>query len=361
MNPLPPAPVSALRPLLLAFAAALTPTVALAGPADGRLDIYWIDSEGGGSTLIVTPAGESVLVDSGNPGGRDSGRIHKCATETAGLKGIDHLVTTHFHIDHMGGAPELAALMPITHVWDNGVSDADPDGRPNKAFWIKTSQPYREMKVGTRHVIQPGDTLPLRQAGKDSSRLTLQCRAAKQKFHRPAAPEKNPLCADATEKPRDTSDNANSVVLLLEFGSFRFFDGGDLTWNTEAGLVCPDNLIGTVDVYQVNHHGLDVSNNPLLLRALAPTVAVFNNGATKGCMPAPVAALRSIPSVQAIYQLHKNLRPDGATNNTAEAQIANLEKDCAGNFVKLSVAPDARSYTVTIPANGHTRTFQTRR
>src|SRR5437762_13948512 len=73
---------------------------AQAGKADRTLDIYWIDSEGGGSTLIVTPAGESVLIDSGNPGGRDSKRIHRLATEAAGLKKIDFLVTTHFHIDH---------------------------------------------------------------------------------------------------------------------------------------------------------------------------------------------------------------------------------------------------------------------
>src|SRR6186997_392529 len=91
---------------------ALLTTFAHAGSNDGKLDIYWVDAEGGGATLIVTPTGESVLIDSGNPGGRDAGRIHKTATEVAGLKKIDHYVTTHFHIDHFGGAAELAALMP---------------------------------------------------------------------------------------------------------------------------------------------------------------------------------------------------------------------------------------------------------
>src|SRR2546430_12941797 len=60
-------------------------TSLMAGRADGRLDIYWIDSEGGGSTLIVTPSQQSVLIDSGNPGGRDSSRIQKVAKEVAGL------------------------------------------------------------------------------------------------------------------------------------------------------------------------------------------------------------------------------------------------------------------------------------
>src|SRR5581483_10443698 len=75
-----------------------------AAAAERTLDIYWNDVEGGGATLIVTPAGESVLIDSGNPGERDAGRIHKTASEVAGLKKIDHYITTHFHVDHFGGA-----------------------------------------------------------------------------------------------------------------------------------------------------------------------------------------------------------------------------------------------------------------
>src|SRR5262245_15899367 len=82
-----------------------------AGQASKTLDIYWIDSEGGGSTLIVTPTDESVLIDSGNAGVRDPGRIHQVATKVAGLKQIDHYVTTHFHTDHFGGAAEVAALV----------------------------------------------------------------------------------------------------------------------------------------------------------------------------------------------------------------------------------------------------------
>ena len=77
------------------------------------LDISFIDTEGGAATLIVTPAGESVLIDCGNPGPRDAERIHQTATQQAGLEAIDHLVITHWHTDHYGGVARLAKLMPI--------------------------------------------------------------------------------------------------------------------------------------------------------------------------------------------------------------------------------------------------------
>src|SRR5260370_22265947 len=45
------------------------------GQASKGLDVYFIDVEGGQSTLFVTPTGESLLVDTGWPGSRDADRI----------------------------------------------------------------------------------------------------------------------------------------------------------------------------------------------------------------------------------------------------------------------------------------------
>lgn len=322
--------------------------------AEGTLDIFWIDVEGGAATLIVTPAGESVLVDTGNPGLRDARRIVDVATRQAKLRQIDHLVTTHYHGDHFGGAETLAGLLPIGIVYDNGVFENMPND-PGKGYF--------EFACEKRVVIQPGAKIPLKQSASASRpAVSLTCLGARQQFiaPSPASSENGDLCASNPQRERDGSDNANSVVLLLEFGGFRFFDAGDLTWNQEAKLVCPRNLVGQVDVYQVTHHGLDSSNNPLVLKTLQPSVAVMNNGTEKGCLPEVFANLKETASVQAIYQVHKNLRPDGSVNNAPDEYIANHKADCAGHPIRLTVAPDSRSYTVRIEANSHERTFKTR-
>jgi len=323
-----------------------------AEPAGKALEIYWIDVEGGGGTLIVTPAKESILIDSGWAHSSSASRIHEAATK-AGVKKIDYLITTHFHVDHFGGAAELAKLMPIGTVLDNGTP------APGDNQFPENGQAYREFKAGQRRVIQPGEIIPLKQTPK-TAKLNLRCMGARKQFFHPASDAKaNSLCATATKQSDDPTDNANSTVLLLEFGGFKFYDGGDLTWNMEGDLVCPKNSIGTVDVFQVDHHGIEISNNPLLIQSLAPTVSVMNNGARKGGAKETLATLRGAPSIQTMYQVHRDLRGEGEFN-TLDKYIANLEEKCSGNYIKCSVESSGKKYTITIPATGYTQNYQTR-
>jgi beta-lactamase superfamily II metal-dependent hydrolase len=355
-----------LSALISGLAAALVCGSASVSAAPRQLEVYWSDIEGGAGTLIVTPAGESILVDTGNPGGTNTDstavRIHRAAM-VAGITKIDYLITTHFHGDHYGGAADLAQLMPIGIVMDNGIPDHDSDGVTNNdARFAKSIQPYRDFKADSRHVIQPGEVLPLKQAP-GAEPLKFYCVGARKTFPVPSyvpTNAANPVCADAVEHAVDTSDNANSVVMLLKYGPFKFFLGGDLTWNIEEKLVCPFNPVGTVDLFQVEHHGLNLSNNPLLVRSLSPTVAVMSNGPHKGAMPETMATLRSVTSIQNIWQIHRNtLGGSGTQFNTDFKYIANLPEKCEGNYIKCSVEPDGKSYTVSIPATGVSQTYAT--
>lgn len=350
--------------LRIALGVVFGSSLAFADQKTKTLDFYWIDSEGGGSTLIVTPAGESILIDTGNPGGRDSSRI-VAAAKAAGLTKIDHVAITHWHIDHFGGAAEVAQQIPFGTLYQRAIPENDPDGRKQSTF-LTQIKPYKDI-AAKRVALAAGTEIPLQTTG--GAKLTLRCLAADQKLVEPTAAQKksrNPLTGSVTGKAADTSDNANSAVFVLEFGGFRFFDGGDLTWNIEEKLVTPHNLPGVVDVYQTNHHGLEVSNNPLLVQSLEPTVVVMNNGPKKGGQPGTFAAIKSAKSVQALYQVHKSYNvPEG--ENAAHVHIANHDNltgadaaKCPANMVKMTVAPDGKSYTISVPSTGHTQTFKTK-
>ncbi len=301
--------------------AALLAAAGARGEEKQGLEIRFIDTEGGAATLIVTPRKESVLIDCGNPGDRDAGRIH-AAAKAAGLEAIDHLVITHWHSDHYGGAGPLARLIPVRRFWDRGIPDKLAEDPINFPLLIAA---YRAAAGGKSKTLRPGDDIPLGQTdGGPALRLSCLCAAGAVLPDRPGAAE-NAAAKDAPPMPVDPSDNAKSLGFLLRFGDFRFLDLGDLTWNVEHKLVWPTDKIGRVDVYQVTHHGLEISNNPALLRTVRPRVAVFNNGARKGCHPAVVSNLRRLPEPPDIYQMHRNATATAQENADPEF-IANADE-----------------------------------
>jgi len=331
--------------------------VSIVSAAPQTLDIYFVDVEGGAATLIVTPAGESLLIDTGFPGERDSQRIAHVALEVAGLKQIDHCVITHWHRDHVGGVAPLSKLIPIKHFYDHGLPATIASD-----MQTENVEAYKLTTQGTSITLKPGDRIPLQGSVRGPASVSARVLAAGGMVlgETNREPQVRPCGENFQPKPLDTTDNANSIGILLVFGGFKFFDGGDLTWNVENRLACPRNLVGSVDVFQVDHHGNDSSNNPVLVQALNPRVAIINSGPRKGAEPGTFATLSKLGAIESIYQLHRNLRTSDR-ENTASAYIANEAEACQGNFIKLSVAADSKSYTVSIPARQISRRYQTRR
>jgi beta-lactamase superfamily II metal-dependent hydrolase len=321
---------------------------ALPSPQDASktLRITWIDVEGGAATLVVTPEGGSLLMDCGWPGKRDAERI-AAAAKAAGLKQIDHYLTSHYHTDHWGCVAELSELIPIAKYYHH----AFPEGAKDVEAKLKES--FLKVSEGKAVLVEAGSEVPLKGAQVKilSANALVQGEAAGAPQTRKC--EANP---EHPAKPEDTSDNARSVGFLLTLGGFRFLDLGDLTWNVEHKLVCPVNLIGPVDVYQVSHHGLDQSNNPALLQAVSPTVAVMNNGAKKGGTPAAFKWLKETASIKDVFQIHRNVAT-GAADNTAPELTANDDEKCEGQGIVLTLDSSGKNYTVEVPSKKTRKTY----
>jgi competence protein ComEC len=274
--------------------------IALATPihAQDTLDIYLVDVEGGNATLFVSPEGESLLIDTGNGGAnaeRDAGRIID-AMEDAGLDQIDHLITTHWHGDHFGSMVELSDRVPILHYIDHG-----PNIQPNANTDRFLETTYAGLYGAAEHtVVVPGDTINV--AGIEVTVLA----SAKQVIDAPlpGAGSANPYCSDFVPQAEDNGENAQSVGVIVEYGEFRALHLGDLTVNTEFELMCPNNPIGTVDLYVVSHHGQPSSNAEILVHAIQPRVGVVNNGTRKGGQPDAMRILYSSPGLEDLWQLH---------------------------------------------------------
>lgn len=318
------------------------------------LRLYWIDVEGGGATLLVAPTGESVLVDAGENLDRDVSRVFEVATKVAELKQIDHFVATHWHADHYGGAIKLSTRIPIKKYYG---SDPLPDKVSEDPQFGKLMPLYQTVTKGGSIVLKPGDKLPLKQTA-CGPQFELKVLAANRVvIGRPKSPP-NPVCSRKSENAADPTENSKSIVLRLTYGKFTFLDGGDLTKAMEEQLVCPSNLIGEIDLFQINHHGLDLSNNPVLIRTIKPRVVVVNNGPQKGAEPKTMKTLFDPPGIQTVWQIHRNLQP-GTQLNTSSEFIANQGVDGKAEFIQASATPDG-SFRVQIGSSGNSKQYKPR-
>jgi beta-lactamase superfamily II metal-dependent hydrolase len=321
---------------------------AQAKPANHLL-IYAIDVEGGQSTLLVdTSTGASLLVDTGwpTPDGRDATRI-QAAMADAGITRIDHLLITHFHVDHVGGVPELVKRVQIGEFLDHGPNREDSDiTRHDYAAYLKA------IEGKPRRIVHPGDTINL--PGLDAVVLTAD-------GERIAAvpgikPRPNPYCATEPKWDLDTTENPRSAGVLITFGKFRFLDLGDLTKAKEIPLVCPANLIGAVDVYLVNHHGFNLSNSRAFVDAIHPRVAIMDNGAHKAGSPEAWQTVHESPGLEDLWMLHTAEDSDAAHNSPADL-IANPKgSGTDGAWLKVVASPDG-SFSVTNSRTGQTKNY----
>ncbi len=331
----------------------LTILSALLTAAD--LNIYVVDVEGGQSTLIVAPSGQSLLIDTGIAGaeGRDPKRIFDLATNVAHLSKIDYLLITHYHGDHIGGVPALAKMIPIGKFLDHGELTLESD----KPAMVQLWNAYKQVANGKRTILQPGDKIPI--AGLDITVVAAAGKAITKPING-GGPNAG-LCKDAQQKPTDQDpENGSSIGTLVTYNRFRFVDLGDLPWLQEQQLACPVNMLGTVDVYLTTHHGLDRSGSPQLVWALKPRVALMNNGSRKGGAAFTFETLRKSPGLQDLWQSHFSLNADKQLQSD-EKLIANMEPtgQCQGNWLRLTVQSDG-AYTVTNGRNNFSKSYTAR-
>lgn len=301
---------------------------------DRPLKIYFVDVEGGQATLFVTPAGQSLLVDTGWPGqnGRDADRIVSLVKK-AGLSKIDYVLVTHFHLDHGGGVPQLVDRVPVGTFIDHG-DNREPSDAATSGVW----QAYQKVLATGKYkhiVAKPGDTLPLE--GMNATVISSDGMLIDRALDGAGGP--NSYCKDAEQYPEDKTENVRSLGTFITFGKLRILDLGDLTRDKEVPLVCPVNKLGKVDIFVVSHHGWRQSDGPAFVNGIAPRLAIMDNGAKKGGTPSVWDTIEKSPRLQDLWQLHFS-DEGGPAHNVASEFIANLDGPDSGNYLELSAWAD---------------------
>lgn len=317
--------------------------------ADAGLQIYLIDVEGGQSTLFVTPEKHALLIDTGFAAnnGRDPDRII-AAAKKAGISKIDYVLITHWHGDHVGGAPELASKFPIGAFVDHG------DNLESSTTGFQPPPEYMALFASKKYghiTAKPGATIPV--AGMHVTIVSANTATIAKALADGGA--ENPACNSAETYPPDKTENHNSVGVVIEFGKLRILDLGDLTSDVEMKLMCPENKLGKIDVYIVSHHGSPDSGSVQLVNAIAPRVALMDNGAQKGGDPRAIDIVRHSPRLEDFWQLHIATAA-GSDHNSAAEFIANIDGPDAGNYLEV-IGHEDGGFAVFNPRTNKTKEY----
>jgi len=311
------------------------------------LRIYFVDVEGGQATLFVTPSGGSLLIDTGWAGNayRDADRI-VAAAKLAKIKRIDFVLITHYHNDHVGGVPQLVTKMPVGTFIDHG-----PNREQSKQS-TRAYADYQKATAGAKHLTpRPGDRLPIK--GADVIVASADGNLIQEPL--PGAGQPNPYCSGVQQKGPDSTENARSLGLAITFGKLRIVDLGDLTWNKELELMCPENKLGRADIFVVSHHGSELSNSPALVHGLQPRVAIIDNGSHKGGDAAAWDVVKSSPGLADLWQLHF-ADGGGQEHNTTDPFIANVTEADTSCYLRVTANADG-SFEVYNPRNKFSKQY----
>ena len=338
----------ALFTMALVSCVALLPQVHAQANPSKKLLIYSIDADGGQTTLIVSPSGANLMVDAGWPDrdGKYWPRI-QTAMKDAGIARIDHLLITHYHADHVGGVADLMKHVEIGEFIDHG------ENRETVNYVQAGYAAYLKAIEGKPHrVVKPGDSISI-----PGLNIVILAADGEHVSSVPGIkPEPNKYCASEKKWDEDATENARSNGFLLTYGKFKFLDLGDLTGAKEVALMCPNNPIGTVDLYLVSHHGMDWSNSQSLVDAIHPRVAIMNNGARKAGMPAAWQIVHDSPGLEDLYMVHTAEGSDAA-HNSPEELIANPKGSSPdGAYFKVVASPNG-SFSVTNTRTGKTKEY----
>lgn len=350
----------------LAALSAVTLAVPIADAQSKDLRIVLPDVEGGAAVLFATPEGKTLLIDTGWPpaftgrlGLQSSADRIAAAAKAIGIHEIDYLIMTHYHVDHVGGVEALVEKLPVGTFIDHGPNRqmAPPNADPRRlAYAPSTLYPkYVATYRGHKHMVaRPGQKLNIGSlhvefvAG-DGNEIEKPL---------PGAGQRNAYCAGVPQHANNGGEeNVRSLGMVITFGKTRILDLGDLTWNKEIQLLCPVNKIGKVDVYFVTGHGMNLSSSPPTA-ALAPLVAVMQNGPKKGGDQEVIKTIDKYPGLQGLWMLHFSVRyPD---LNGDPNYIANLNSAHDGQYpISLDITP-AGKITVTNGRNQFSKTYTAR-
>ncbi len=239
----------------------------------GMLQIHCLNVGHGDATLVISPAGRTLLIDAGN----DSMGLRKVLPwlSSRGITSLDWIVATHYHGDHIGGLDEV-----INGLGRDSVKQAVYDR--GWSYGTNAYGDYVRAAGNKRRTIADGMALDLGEG------VIVRCLAVNGngRLHSPF-----------TDPP--WSENDLCIALRISYQRFDFSISGDLSGESTAYYrdietsVGPE--IGPVEVLRVNHHGSAYSSNCSFLAALSPLVSVISCGKNDYGLPTQEALSRLRP------------------------------------------------------------------